>query len=148
MRAKGWTIYELITIMLIILALSGIASLPSGKYFDFGKKVQAQGDQVKIGSAISQFKAHKERYPNNLQELTTTLNGNAPYIEALPTTDPWGTTNAGINGTGGASAYCYARTTNEFAIWSLGSNQSNDSGGSGGSLPSGFNSDDVGFKAQ
>ena len=148
MHVKGWTLPELIAVMLVLLALSNLAILPSGKVLDIGKKVQAQGDMIKIGSAISQFNAHKGRYPVNQQELTVSMNGNAPYLESLPAADPWGTTNAGINGTGGASAYCYARTTKGFALWSLGSNKTNNSGGSGSSLPGTFGSDDVGVLSQ
>lgn len=145
---KGFTMLEMAAVIVGIAVITGLAFLPAPKFMDAGKKAAAQGDMVKIGGAISRYKAVTEAYPVNLQALTTSVNGYQPFLNSLPAADPWGTTNAGINGTGGASAYCYARTDKGFALWSLGQNKQNNSGGTGSSLPASFGGDDVGFLSE
>lgn len=147
-KRRGWAVIELSAIMIGILMVAAIALLPSSKYFDFGKKAAAQADLVRLGNAISQYKANNEKYPDNLQVLLVATGGNEAYLTSLPSADPWGVTSAGINGTGGTSAYCYARTTQGYAVWSLGPNKANNSGGSGSTLPTSFGGDDVGFLLQ
>lgn len=98
-----------------------------------------------IANVISQYKYEVGNYPPNLAVLVTKNGAYGPWLSNLPSSDIWGTTNTGINGTGGGnSPYCYAYTSNGFAVWSMGKNKTNNSGGGGTTLPTAFSGDDYG----
>lgn len=148
-KSKGFVItWEIVIGIVFFAMLASIPMLPADKVLDFGKRDEALGDISRISSAVSRYKSRQGQYPVNLQALLVGAGGYEAELQSLPTQDPWGNTSAGVNGSGGASAYCYARTDKGFAVWSVGRDKKNNSGGSGTSLPAKFGGDDVGVVAE
>ena len=148
MKRKGISSGDL-AIYIVMVSIILMAAWPSVTgYFDRGNRSKAIGDCTMIASALSTYHQQMGTYPPNLEALTGASPYGPPWLLRLPAADPWGTTNAGIDGGGGTSAYAYAYTANGFAVWSLGKNNVNNSGGSGTALPAAFSGDDVGLFGQ
>ncbi|CVK21669.1 type II secretion system protein GspG [Sporomusa sphaeroides] len=145
-KSKGAVGLHIILAVAFLILVSSLPTLPVNKLYDFGKKGEAMADISRISGAISRYKSRTNEYPVNQQALLVSVGGYEPELTSLPERDPWGNTNTGVNGTGGISAYCYARTEKGFAVWSIGRDKQNNSGGSGSSLPNAnFSGDDVGI---
>jgi type II secretory pathway pseudopilin PulG len=146
---KGISTLDL-AMYIVCVAIIILAALPNASiYIDKGNRSKALGELSMLSTAISSYHKQMGVYPTNLSALTSASPYNGtPWILRLPSSDPWGTTNTGINGNGGTSAYAYSNTTAGFAVWSLGKNKTNNSGGSGTALPTSFGGDDVGIFGQ
>lgn len=145
LKRKG---YDLVSLAIWAACIMIIIAVLSPKSDDTIDGTKQKNDIVQVNalaSAVSQYKSEIGNYPPNLNVLTNKNGDLGPWLSKLPLKDSWGTTNSGINGTGGVSPYCYSYTTNGFAVWSLGKNKANNSGGSGTKLPTAFNSDDYGI---
>ncbi|MDR1701513.1 MAG: type II secretion system GspH family protein [Sporomusaceae bacterium] len=132
--------------ILVILCSYGITNVDTFKHPS--QNAAAMQNINALAGFISQYRYQTGSYPPNLEALTVKKGVYGPWILKLPTEDPWGTKSAGIDGNGGTSAYCYAKSANGFAVWSLGKNQANNSGGGGNVLPTAFGGDDVGVLGQ
>lgn len=143
-KRKGFDLISLIiwsacTIVLISMLI------PSSSDTLTGAKKKSDIAQINsLAVAVRQYKSEMGDYPTSLNVLANKSGDFGPWIPKMPTKDAWGTTNTGINGNGGISPYCYAYTADGFAIWSLGKNKTNDSGGGGTTLPASFKGDDDG----
>ena len=145
----GFSSVELVFYMVCIGILLSIGLPRISDYLDKGNRTKTISEIALLSSSISAYRQQMGSYPANLGVLTTaSAYSGIPWINQIPTSDPWETTSSGINGTGGVSAYAYSRTTSGFAVWSLGKNKVNNSGGSGAVLPSSFGGDDIGFIGQ
>lgn len=144
MKRHGFGLIEFM-ICAALLAIFAALIMPKGEgTIESSKKSADQAQISAIASAISLYKYEIGSYPSNLQALTTSNGIYGPWRPSLPSTDMWGNTT-GINGTGGGtSPYCYAYTSSGFAVWSIGENRVNNSGGGGSSLPTKFYGDDYG----
>lgn len=150
-RRKGVGMIDLAAYAIGVTILASAAMTGFGSYLESGKIATAKADVASIAVGISRYKYEMGNYPAHLGSLTAKSGVYGPWINRLPASDPWGTTNTGINGTGGAaSAYCYSYSTSGsgFAVWSRGKNLSNNSGGNGTTLPAAFSSDDIGVFGQ
>lgn len=146
---KGFSLIELSVVISVLAILLAVGLPKFDAYVDRGRRAQAYGDIAAISSAVAQYKLYMGSYPTNQAALRDASPfDNRPWIPALPSKDPWGTANSGIDGTGGNGAYCYSFTANGFAVWSLGKNKVNNSGGSGTTLPNAFAGDDPGVLGQ
>jgi len=137
-----------IEIAIAVAALGILLAVVMPKYADTVPTAKKSADMVQISaiaSAVANYKLEKKQYPTNLQVLTKKSGDLGPWMPSLPAADTWGHTTT-INGSeGGASPYCYAYTSNGFAVWSMGKDGKNNSGGGGSILPVKFSGDDYGI---
>ena len=146
-KRKGFGTVDLAVWAIGITIFAGAGAFAVNTYMDSGKTSTAKAQCASIATAVARYKFETGAYPINLNALTGTSGVYGPWLASLPT-DPWDNTNTGINGTGGTSAYCYGFTSAGFAVWSVGKNHTNNSGGSGSTLPTAFSNDDVGVIVQ
>ena len=84
-RALGFTLIELVTVVLIIGILSTIAIAKYGDLLRKSKEGALQGDLGSFRSAISIYYADMEgQYPSDLQSLTIS----SKYLASLPSSAP------------------------------------------------------------
>lgn len=143
-KRSGFGLIELILYTAAILVIIAVVVPRSDDTVTATKKKSDYAQVVTISTAISQYKYEIGNYPPNLGALLVKNGVYGPWLSSLPSADIWGTTNSGINGSGGASPYCYAYTANGFAVWSIGANKVNNSGGGGTTLPTALTGDDYG----
>jgi competence protein ComGC len=143
-KRKGFGLVEIALYTIAILVIIAIVIPKNDDTITATKRKSDYAQVVTIATAISQYKYEIGNYPPNLAALLAKNGVYGPWLSSLPSADVWGTTNSGINGSGGVSAYCYAYTANGFAVWSVGMNKVNNSGGGGTTLPAAFNGDDYG----
>lgn len=143
-KRKGLAAMDMVMYAIGITLLAAMGIVGASTVLDGGKPPIASAQIGSIAGAVSRYKFEIGTYPANLEALTTASGGYGPWLPSLPASDPWNNTSGGIDGSGGTSAYCYARTATGFAIWSIGKNHANNSGGSGSTLPTAFGGDDVG----
>lgn len=144
-KRKGFGSLDLVLYGVGLIILIGGGILGYSNFLDTAKIPAATTQTASIFSAVSRYKSEVGSYPTNLQALLVQNGSLGPWLSSLPSPDPWGIINTGINGSGGVSAYCYSRTSTGFAVWSLGKNGTNNSGGNGSVLPLAISGDDVGF---
>jgi general secretion pathway protein G len=117
MKRAGFTLIELMVVVIIIAALAGMVLprvLPAS---DEAKSKIAAGDIANITVALKMYRLHNDRYPTTEQGLDVLLQPSIsktwkePYLENKPI-DPW------------KRKYQYrypgARNTLGFDLWSLG----------------------------
>ena len=98
-REEGFTLVELMIVIIILAILTAIA-VPSYMVLRNRARVAAAQSEMKnIATALEMFNADWDQYPgtgfNNmvaeLQGTGGTINtDNNPYMNPVPTTDPWG----------------------------------------------------------
>lgn len=143
-KRAGWVLSEIIMGVVILGIIATLAAAKAPDIIDDFRSAKAQSEVNSIAIAIQRYKTEVGSYPTNLGALTTKNGVFGPWLK-LPASDSWGSTTT-INGTGGGSSpYCYAYTANGFAVWSLGKNKTNNSGGAGTTLPSAIGGDDIGL---
>ena len=133
-------------VILVIAILSSTLVSVYDDAMDGARYARADGQIATLGAAVARYRYDMQAYPASLQNLadaSPTDGKSWVTSQMIPSVDPWNS-QCGINGSGGASAYCYAHTDNGFAIWTMGPNKTNNSGGGGASLPAAFAPDDRG----
>ena len=84
---QGFTLIEVMLVVVIIGLLAGIVSVSIPKNLEKGRKTKAKADIAGIGTAITTFYMETGKYPANLDSL---VQGDEPYLEKGIPRDPWG----------------------------------------------------------
>jgi general secretion pathway protein G len=114
--APGFTLIELMVVILIIGLLATIVVQNLKSATDRAKRVKAQADIAQLKSGLDRYYLDVGSYPGTDQGLNALVgspgNGNVhdwqgPYIEKIPP-DPWG------------NAYVYQSDGNTYVLKSLG----------------------------
>jgi general secretion pathway protein G len=90
-KRSGFTLIEIILVVVIIGILAGIGIPKLGGKSDKAKIAQAQGNIQMLGMAIREYEIINGDYPSSLEGLLDESKG-GPFLEkkVIPT-DPWGT---------------------------------------------------------
>lgn len=90
-KRSGFTLIEIILVVVIIGILAGIAIPRMGGKTEKAKISQAKSNITALGMAIQEFEMMNGDYPSSLEQLLDESKG-GPYMEkkAIPT-DPWDT---------------------------------------------------------
>lgn len=145
-RRKGTSLPELSMVILVITILSSTLVSVYDDAMNGARYARADGEIATLGAAVARYRYDMNEYPSSIDLLATQspIDGKTWITpQMLPANDPWGN-RCGINGAAGSGAYCYAYTVSGFAIWTMGANKANNSGGGAGSLPAAFSTDDKG----
>ena len=94
-RSKGFTLLEL---MIVVIIIAVLAALITPKFFGSKEKAmraRTLSDIKVLESAVQRFKLDMDRYPQTLDELVTNPADNdqnkwgGPYVESTAFLDPW-----------------------------------------------------------
>lgn len=93
-RQSGFTLLEILIVLGIIGAITAIVA---GQVMGKGEQANAELAYTQIGQmqgAVTSFRQHTKRLPNNLQELVRKPSGVkrwvGPYVSETQLLDPWG----------------------------------------------------------
>jgi general secretion pathway protein G len=92
-RASGFTLMEMMIVMVLIVILAGIGLSVYGNSVQRAKEAALKENLFRMRDAIDQYYADKNKYPNGLEDLVS-----EKYLRAVPvdpfttTTDTWQTT--------------------------------------------------------
>ena len=92
-RASGFTLMEMMIVMVLIVILAGIGLSVYGNSVQRAKEAALKEDLFRMRDAIDQYYADKNKYPNGLEDLVS-----EKYLRAVPvdpfttTADTWQTT--------------------------------------------------------
>jgi general secretion pathway protein G len=86
--ARGWTLLELVVVMMLIIILAGIATLQHRNAVTRAKEAVLKENLFRMRDAIDQYYADKNRYPSDLQALVSDQ-----YIRDVPQ-DPFTLSNS------------------------------------------------------
>jgi general secretion pathway protein G len=92
-RTSGFTLMEMMIVMVLIVILAGIGLSVYGNSVQRAKEAALKEDLFRMRDAIDQYYADKNKYPNSLEDLVS-----EKYLRAVPvdpfttTTDSWQTT--------------------------------------------------------
>lgn len=91
-RRSGFTLIEVMLVVVIIGILAGVAVVKFGGKTDDARKARAKQDIANIGTALRMFELDMGEYPGSLGGLQQnpggTKNWKGPYMEKL-SKDPW-----------------------------------------------------------
>ena len=91
-RRSGFTLIEVMLVVVIIGILAGVAVVKFGGKTDQARVSRAQQDIANIGTALRMFELDMGEYPSSLAGLQQnpggTKNWKGPYMEKL-SKDPW-----------------------------------------------------------
>ncbi|HMP34752.1 MAG TPA: type II secretion system protein GspG [Kiritimatiellia bacterium] len=85
-RAAGFTLIEILLVVVIIGMLATIAAINVPKFLGQGREGKAKADVSSISTALHLYNMNEGKYPASLSALTE---GNDPYMQSIPK-DPWG----------------------------------------------------------
>jgi len=92
-RASGFTLMEMMIVMVLIVILAGIGLSVYGSSVQRAKEATLKEDLFRMRDAIDQYYADKNKYPGSLDDLVS-----EKYLRAVPQdpftqmTDTWQTT--------------------------------------------------------
>ena len=92
-QASGFTLMEMMIVMVLIVILAGIGLTMYGNTVQRAKEATLKEDLFRMRDAIDQYYADKNKYPANLEALVS-----EKYLRAVPddpftgTADTWQTT--------------------------------------------------------
>jgi general secretion pathway protein G len=92
-RASGFTLMEMMIVMVLIVILAGIGLSVYGTSVQRAKEATLKEDLFRMRDAIDQYYADKNKYPGSLDDLVS-----EKYLRAVPQdpftqmTDTWQTT--------------------------------------------------------
>lgn len=91
-RRSGFTLIEVMLVVVIIGILAGVAVVKFGGKTDDARKAAAKHDITNIGTALRMYELDMGEYPSSLAALKQnpggTKNWKGPYMEKL-SKDPW-----------------------------------------------------------
>lgn len=96
---RGFTLLELVVVMVILVMLAGVVTLAVSKRVEDAKHAKAVTDIETLDNALEQFYLHNGRYPTTEEGLdalrtkpqTEDLpNWDGPYVKKPIPADPWG----------------------------------------------------------
>lgn len=91
---KGFTLIELVFVVIILAVLAGVALLNMGDTEDSAKDAKVKADFRAMATAIKVYKVKTGNYPANLTALTTASGSYAsPMLDEVPV-DPYSATGA------------------------------------------------------
>ncbi len=100
MRARGFTLIELVVVMVIIALLAGAAVLQINNKIEQGKRTRAMQDVKTFETAVDLYEADNGDPPTTQQGLQALRekpssppapqNWNGPYLKKKIEQDPWG----------------------------------------------------------
>jgi general secretion pathway protein G len=82
-RMSGFTLMEMMIVMVLIVILAGIGLTSYGNSVQRAKEATLKEDLFRMRDAIDQYYADKNKYPSNLDALVT-----EKYLRAVPV-DPF-----------------------------------------------------------
>ena len=85
-KAAGFTLIEILLVVVIIGMLATIAAINVPKFLGQGREGKVKADINSISAAVEAFNMVEGKYPSSLANLTE---GADPYLKSLPK-DPWG----------------------------------------------------------
>ena len=85
-KAAGFTLIEILLVVVIIGMLATIAVINIPKFLGQGKTTKAQADISNLATAVQLYNMNEGKYPGSLSAL---MEGNDPYMQTVPK-DPWG----------------------------------------------------------
>jgi general secretion pathway protein G len=85
-RSAGFTLIEILLVVVIIGMLATIAAINVPKFLGQGREGKAKADVSSIATALQLYNMNEGKYPSSLSALTE---GADPYMQSLPK-DPWG----------------------------------------------------------
>ena len=94
-RAAGFTLMEMMIVMVLIVILAGIGLSVYGNSVQRAKEATLKEDLFRMRDAIDQYYADKNKYPSNLEDLVS-----EKYLRSVPvdpfttTADSWQTTTS------------------------------------------------------
>jgi general secretion pathway protein G len=92
-QTSGFTLMEMMIVMVLIVILAGIGLSVYGNSVQRAKEATLKEDLFRMRDAIDQYYADKNKYPNSLEDLVS-----EKYLRAVPvdpftaTADTWQTT--------------------------------------------------------
>jgi general secretion pathway protein G len=92
-RTSGFTLMEMMIVMVLIVILAGIGLSVYGSSVQRAKEAALKENLFRMRDAIDQYYADKNKYPNSLEDLVS-----EKYLRAVPvdpfttTADTWQTT--------------------------------------------------------
>ena len=96
-RGRGFTLLELLVVMVIIGLLAGIVGPSLFKSVSRSELTSTQAQVDAIAKALDQYRLDTGRYPSAqdglaalMQRPATEPNWNGPYLKKAVPTDPWG----------------------------------------------------------
>lgn len=87
MRCGGFTLIEILLVVVIIGLLATIVTVSVPKHLEKARRSKAQADIGGIGVAVQSYYMEQGKYPTSLDALTA---GDDPYLEQGIPKDPWG----------------------------------------------------------
>jgi len=111
-KEKGFTLIELMIVVIILAVLSGIA-IPS--YMSMTSKAKEAGTEAEmanIATALELYNADKDAYPatKTFTAMKAVLETSPAYMNIVPTLDKWG------------NNYIYSGTATGYTLTSYGKN--------------------------
>ena len=94
-QASGFTLMEMMIVMVLIVILAGIGLSVYGNSVQRAKEATLKEDLFRMRDAIDQYYADKNKYPSNLEDLVS-----EKYLRSVPvdpfttTADTWQTTTS------------------------------------------------------
>jgi general secretion pathway protein G len=85
-KAAGFTLIEILLVVVIIGMLATIAAINVPKFLGQGREGKAKADVSSISTALHLYNMNEGKYPASLSALQE---GNDPYMQSIPK-DPWG----------------------------------------------------------
>jgi len=96
-RARGFTLIELIVVMVIIVLLAGGVTAGIVQYIERAKRARAESDLKVIADSLERYIADVGNYPATDEGLEALLsqppgtdNWQGPYLKETSLEDPWG----------------------------------------------------------
>ena len=90
---RGFSLVELMVVIVIIGLLSGVVTMSVRSYLVRGKQTVARLEIAKLTQAIDTFYSHFDRYPTNEEGLTVLVEKSDAFPDGLLNKvplDPWG----------------------------------------------------------